>query len=136
MKIDVRVVDINDQLVQDPSRTPYAMIKREVAEGHLRTAALTPGATDHFHILQGAMDKEHTWSLDKRGSHVAVPMSPYVVDSAAESLMKFGLQFGTMAALDGPAGHRMIIVMSTIYGRPDNKPGYCVYVGVTIKRET
>ena len=53
----------------------------------------------------------------------------------AELLVKFGLQFGAMVALDHQYGDKLLIVMSTLYGRPDGKPGYCVYAGAAIKQE-
>lgn len=135
MKIDVRVADISAQLQSQPGDTPYAMIKREVAEGHLATPALVPASRQLYHILQTPLDKELTWSFDKGGSHVAVPMHPYVFGTEAELLVKFGLEFGALAATQHVSQDKMLIVMSTVFGRPDNQPGYCVYVGVAVRQE-
>jgi hypothetical protein len=135
MNIDVRIVDVSDSLRADPTAVPHAVIKREVAEGHLATRALIPAGTQPYRVLEGPLDGEHSWSLDKAGSHVSVSMRPYVFGDKAEQLVQFGLQFGALAATSVGKADKVFLLMSTIFGRPDNQPGYCVYVGAAIRQE-
>lgn len=136
MNIDVRNVDISEQLQRDPQATPYAVIKREVAENHLRTASLVPANRDPYEILQSPMDADPLqWSTDAGGSHVAVPLHPYLLQEGANMLARFGAQFGAMGgAVAAPKGAlRIIILLSNVYARPDARPGYCVYAGLVIR---
>lgn len=133
MNVDVRVEDITEQLRSH--QIPYVVVKREIAEGHLRTSALVPAATQPYHICQGPIDQSPQWSVDNGGSHVSIPMFPYGFAPQAELLVKFGMQFGAVAAARGFNADRLLIVMSTIYARPDNQPGYCVYAGVAFRQK-
>ena len=140
MNLDIRVVDIADQLKTET--IPHVMLKREISENHLATPNLIPSDRSPYLILQSALGSDVSladadWSRDLGAGvgQVAIPLFPYMLPEGAELLLKFGLQVGAVFGAMGRARNceRLIILVSSIFSRPDGKPGYCIYMGVALK---
>lgn len=144
MNIDVRTLDITEALAALQGRTepPHALIKRTINPDLQPRSATFPVDTAVWHVLNSSMPKqthEMVWSVDKAGTHVAVPMFPYLLpDRSLSGLVKLGGQLSTLIAMQVLARcrpERLIILISNIYGRVDGVDGFTAYIGAAVREE-
>lgn len=145
MKLDVRTLDITQQLSETPEGdTPIAAVVRYIGENYVEGKQAThPVDVGDWHILQDSLDNDTDqlrWSVDKAGTHVAVPMHQYLLpESNAETLMRFGAQFGLLlnhhASEKGWKLRTIMVLFSNVFSRLDGKDGYLVYVGAALRED-
>lgn len=132
-KIDVRTMDIAAALaaMETADDHPTIILKRDSAGPEEATWYILH---DQFPKPQGAVE----WSIDKKGTHIAVPLYSYRLNGEdPETVLRFGSQYSLMVAHEAGNKHMaistMLIVFSQVFCRSDGQEGYEIYAGAAFR---